>query len=213
MPARSGDLLSFWFGISRSDPAAVPERMQRWFGADPAFDAELRERFGELYAAARRQALSDWEQTPRGTLALILLLDQVPRNIFRGTPSAFAEDAAAQRLCLDGIAQGYDGALTPLERGFFYMPLQHAEHLNLQELSVSCFRRLLKESGEEWRPYLQGMLDYALEHRDVIARFGRFPHRNAILGRASTEEEERFLAAGAASYGQTLSKPAGERQA
>lgn len=213
MTARIGAILSFWFGLSRSDPSAVPERLQRWFGVDPAFDAQLRQEFGELYQAAVDQRLTAWEQTPRGTLALILLLDQVSRNIFRATPRAFAEDPVAQRLCLDGIAQGYDAMLGPMERGFFYMPLQHAENLNLQEQSVRCFRRLRDEAGEEWRPHLQGMLDYAVEHHDIIARFGRFPHRNAILGRVSTPEEEAFLAAGAASYGQSRLEPPREGQA
>lgn len=205
MPARIEAVLSFWFALSRTDPAAVPERLQRWFGADPAFDAEIRERFAGLRAQAIAGALSDWELTPRGCLALILLLDQFSRNIHRGEPAAFAEDAVAQRLTLEGMERGHDAILSPMERGFFYMPLQHAEQLHLQEESVRRYRALLDEAGEAWRPYIQGMLDYAVEHRDIIARFGRFPHRNAILGRETTAEEQAFLDAGAAHYGQRAS--------
>jgi uncharacterized protein (DUF924 family) len=203
MPARIEAILSFWFGLSRTDPDAVPERLQRWFRVDAEFDAQIRGQFSELHAAAAAGELSEWEQTPRGTLALILLLDQFSRNLFRGTPEAIAEDAVAQRLCLEGIERGHDEILSPMERGFFYMPLQHAEHLHLQEQSMRCYRALLQESAPEWRPHIQGMLDYAIEHRDIIQRFGRFPHRNAILGRRSTaEEEERLVAAGANNYGQ-----------
>ena len=202
MPARIEAILSFWFGLSRTDPAAVPERMQRWFGADPEFDEQRRQRFGDLYRQACAGEFSEWELTARGTLALILLLDQFSRNMFRGDPAAFAEDATAQRLCLEGVQRGHDAILTPLERGFFYLPLQHAEQPHLQEQSVRCYQCLLEEAGEEWRPHIQGMLDYAIEHRDIIARFGRFPHRNQILGRQSTPEEREFLAAGAADYGQ-----------
>lgn len=206
MPARIEAILSFWFGLSRTDPSAVPERLQRWFGVDAEFDAQIRRQFGELHTAAAAGELSEWEQTPRGTLALILLLDQFSRNLFRGTPEAFAEDAVAQRLCLEGIGRGHHEILAPMEQGFFYMPLQHAEHLHLQEQSVRCYRSLLQESAPEWRPHIQHMLDYAIEHRDIIQRFGRFPHRNAILGRQSTPEEEAFLEAGAADYGQAAAE-------
>lgn len=202
MPARIDGILSFWFGLSRNDPDIAEEMLPRWFSADQVVDAEVRAQFRPVYDAAVAGRLTSWEQTSRGTLALILLLDQFARNMFRGTPQAFAEDAIAQRLCLEGVEQRLDANLSPVERGFFYMPLQHAEILHLQDLSVEQYERLLRESEEPWKPLVRGMLKYACEHRDIIRRFGRFPHRNAILGRQSTAEERDFLADGGPDYGQ-----------
>lgn len=202
MAARMEAVLSFWFGLSRNDPAIAEQMMPRWFASDPALDAELRAQFRPLYADAAHGELAVWEQTARGTLALILLLDQFPRNMFRGTPLAFAEDAVAQRLCLEGIAAGFDDQLSPIERGFFYMPLQHAEIEHLQDTGVHHYERLLRECEPAWKQLVRGMLNYACEHRDIIRRFGRFPHRNAILGRESTAEERDFLRDGGPDYGQ-----------
>ncbi len=203
MPARIEGILSFWFEDSRSDPERALAMMARWFEPDPTFDAEIRDRFGSLYQEAVAGELSGWEQTARGSLALIILLDQFSRNIHRGRPQAFAQDAAAQRLCLDGIEQNLDEMLSPVERGFFYLPLQHAENAHLQDVSVQQYERLLQQCQSAWRPLAQGMLDYAREHRDIIRRFGRFPHRNAILGRQSTPAEQEFLARGGPDYGQS----------
>jgi uncharacterized protein (DUF924 family) len=202
MPARIDEILSFWFGYSRNDPAVAQQLVPRWFTADPALDAEIRSRFAPVYAAAVAGELAGWEQTARGTLALIILLDQFSRNMYRGQPRAFAEDTVAQRLCLDGIEQELDVPLSPVERGFFYMPLQHSEIAHVQELSVRQYEQLLQSSEPAWQPLLRSMLDYACEHRDIVHRFGRFPHRNAILGRASTAEELAFLAEGGPDYGQ-----------
>lgn len=202
MPARIEAVLTFWFGLSRTEPAAVRDNYPRWFGADAATDAEIAERFGELYQQAVAGALSAWEQTPRGALALIILLDQFSRSLYRRRPEAFAMDPVAQRLCLDGLRLGHDEVLSPLERAFFYMPLQHAEFAHLQDLSVERYEALVRGADEAWREALQGFLDYAREHRDIIHRFGRFPHRNRVLGRTSTPAEEAFLAGGASSYGQ-----------
>jgi uncharacterized protein (DUF924 family) len=204
MPARIDGVLSFWFGFSRNDPSAAEEMLPRWFSTDPALDAEIRAQFRPVYHAAIVGELASWEQTARGTLALILLLDQFARNMFRGTPRAFAEDAVAQRLCLEGMEQGLEADLSPVERGFFYMPLQHAEIAHLQDLSVEQYQRLLRDCEQEWKPLVRGMLRYACEHRDIIRLFGRFPHRNAVLGRQSTAEERDFLSDGRPDYGQGL---------
>lgn len=204
MPARIDEILSFWFDDSRNDPAAAQQMVARWFSADPALDDEIRRRFASFYRAAVAAELTEWEQTARGSLALIIVLDQFSRNMFRGQPQAFAEDAVAQRLCLDGIEQQLDALLGPAEQGFFYMPLQHAENAYLQDVSVRQYEQLLQQSDAAWRPLLQGMLDYAREHRDIIHRFGRFPHRNAILGRPSTPAELAFLAQGGPDYGQKV---------
>lgn len=202
MPARIEGVLSFWFGLSRNDPARAEEMLPRWFSAEPVLDAEIRAQFRPLYDQAIAGDLAEWEQTARGVLALILLLDQFPRNMFRGKPQAFAGDAMSQRLCLDGIEQGLDEQLSPVERGFFYMPLQHAEIEHVQDVSVQQYERLLRESEPEWKPLIRGMLKYAHEHRDIIRRFGRFPHRNGVLGRQSTAEENDFIRDGGPDYGQ-----------
>ena len=184
MIATPDDVLAYWF-------APGPERTARWFRGDAATDADVRGRFASTLESATRGELDGWTATPRGRLALIVVLDQFSRTVHRGTPRAFAQDARALALCLDGLACGEDRALAPDERAFFYLPLEHAEDAAMQARSVACFEALAAEA-----PGAAGFLDYAHEHRDVIARFGRFPHRNTILGRCSTPDEEAFLAAG-----------------
>lgn len=195
----------FWFGKGPPARADVDERGPLWFGGSPRqreLDAEIRIRFGGLLERAARGDLDAWADSPRRRLSLILLLDQFPRNVHRGTARAFAYDEQALGLALSGMQSGADAALDPIERMFFYMPLQHAESLDVQEESVAAFRRLLTESPEELRPTLQNALDYAVAHRDLVRRFGRFPHRNAALGRTSTTEEESYLAGDAQRFGQ-----------
>jgi uncharacterized protein (DUF924 family) len=173
------DILKFWFS------ELTPEQ---WFRYGKALDGAVRARFGALLERARRGELEDWAKTPSGRLALIILLDQFSRHIFRGTPDAFAADAKAVALTLDGIALGMDAALpTSAQRLFFHMPLMHAEDGNLQALCVEKLAAL--GDGE----IAEGAQAAAREHAEVIARFGRFPHRNGILGRASTPEEEAFI--------------------
>jgi uncharacterized protein (DUF924 family) len=180
------DVLRFWF--------EGDDRFRVWFGADPAFDAECRERFGVAVEAAAQGRHAEWAATARGRLALVILLDQMPRNIFRGSGRAFAYDEAARALVLEGLDRGDDGALSAVERGFFYLPLEHAEDAGLQALSVRCFTRLHEEAPAAERGMTASFLDYAERHRRVIERFGRFPHRNVLLGRESTPEERAFLA-------------------
>jgi uncharacterized protein (DUF924 family) len=163
---------------------------KQWFtDGGPELDERVRARFGALVAAARRGALDHWATSPRGRLALILVLDQFPRHLFRGTADAFASDARAQALTREGIDAGMDEELTLAERQFFYLPLMHAEDREVQALSVERFTAL--------RDAAQAALGFAVDHRDVVARFGRFPHRNAALGRASSAEEQAFLASDA----------------
>lgn len=174
-------ILDFWFGAPDSDAYGKPR--EAWFKADEAFDAGIRQRFeaalGEA-AAGAHNALSD---TPEGALALTILLDQFPRNIYRGTPRAFAFDPQALAVARTALAAGHDQAVAPFQRAFLYLPFEHSESLADQERSVALFEALGDENG----------LDYAVRHRDIIARFGRFPHRNAILGRESTPAELSFL--------------------
>lgn len=183
-------VLSFWFGRPGAPPLA---NAARWFSADPAFDAEVRSRFEGLVERAAAGELEAWRETPPGALALVLTLDQFPRNIHRGTPRAFACDAAALDVCLDALARRFDRALTPVERWFLYLPLEHSENLAHQERSVALFEELHASAEPGLAAALAEAADYARRHRDVIARFGRFPHRNAILGRATTPEEAAFL--------------------
>ena len=200
-------VLDFWFADAPKSAAALAERMKFWFGMDTAAETRaqdelIRSRFAALDDQALRGELESWNESPRGRLALILVLDQLPRNIHRGTARAFAGDAAALALTLEGIKSGADRLLDACERVFFYMPLQHAESLAMQEKAVEMFGSLVRAADDEQRAFVESCVPYARVHRDLIRRFGRFPHRNAILGRESTAAERAYLAAGAPDFGQ-----------
>ena len=176
------DVLDFWFGPT---PLAV---RREWFIKDPVFDEAIRTRFGALVEQALAGPLR-WRDEPLSHLAAVIVLDQFPRNLFRGQARAFAGDPHALALALEMLEVGDDLKLPPLQRWFAYLPLEHAESLSVQERCVALFEDL---AGAD--PALAGALDYAERHRDVIRRFGRFPHRNAALGRDSTAEERAYLA-------------------
>jgi uncharacterized protein (DUF924 family) len=178
---RVAAILGFWFGDR-------DEARKEWYAADPAFDAALRARFLVDEAAAAAGRLDPWMAERDPCLALILLLDQVPRNIHRGTPTAFASDARARAVADHAIARGFDQALSPVRRAFVYLPFMHSEALADQERCVALHAAMEPDGGPD------SGLDFARRHRAIIARFGRFPHRNAILGRQSKEEETAFLA-------------------
>lgn len=186
-------VLGFWLGDCGVDGAIDPTRRKMWFKDGPKHDAEIRERFGRLHERASRGSLDGWAATARGRLALIVVLDQFSRHIHRGTAQAFAQDPAAQKLALEGIDEGADLKLAPVEQSFFYLPFEHAEDRALQARSVECYERLVLAVAPAWRKDYQGFLDHARRHRAVIERFGRFPHRNAALGRPSTPDEIAFL--------------------
>jgi uncharacterized protein (DUF924 family) len=187
-------VLDFWLGACGADGALDPGKRRMWFGDGRKYDAEIGARFGALYGRAAGGGLEEmWAESPRGRLALIILLDQFSRHIHRGSGSAFAQDPAAQRLAVDAIEHGLDRALIPAARSFFYLPLEHAEDISLQRLSVESFRRLCDDVAPPWRKDYESFLDYAQRHHDIIARFRRFPHRNDALGRESTPEEIEFL--------------------
>ena len=196
------EILEYWFGDTVRDPSRVPGRMGFWFGTDPARDAGMRERWGELVTAASEGKLDFWTRSARGRLAVLILLDQMRRNIYRGTAEAFRHDGRARYLMRDGVSRMMDLKLTPIERVFFYMPLQHSESLDNQELAVDRFLQLEREVASQQRDTFAGFRKYAQKHRDIVARFGRFPHRNAILGRRDTAEEAAWLAAGGERFGQ-----------
>jgi uncharacterized protein (DUF924 family) len=204
------EILDFWF-VPRAGEAVVNEETPHpyagrlshaekgdatprasvtrdvWFRKDDAFDHAIRQRFGDTIAAGLAGAFGEWCTTPRGSLARVVLLDQFTRNAFRGTPDAFAGDAAALATTEDAIERGFDQELEARERWFLYMPFEHSEALPVQERGVALFAALAAETG------LTDFLPYPERHRDIVRRFGRFPHRNEILGRASTPEEIAFL--------------------
>lgn len=180
------DILTFWFGRP-SEPGHTEPR-GRWFEKDPAFDAECARRFLDTCEKAAAGELRSWRDEPRSCLALLLLLDQFPRNLFRGTPRAFATDAQAREVARHALARGLDVSLPPVWRWFFYLPFEHSEDLHDQRLSLSLFETLALG-----HPPTAETLEYAQRHHDIIARFGRFPHRNTALGRESTPEEVAFL--------------------
>lgn len=195
------DVLEFWFdGIDRTTALPPDGVMGFWFGGDAAVDSEIRKRFDEAVHEAHEGGFSSWEQESRSRLALIVLIDQFSRNVFRDDPRAYAADDRAQKLCLEGIGKGHDRDLHPLERLFFYMPLEHAEDSALQAQCVDLMKSIRDDVPDEEKQAYDGLVDYAVRHQRVVDRFGRFPHRNEVLGRESTPEEIEFLASDAAPF-------------
>lgn len=179
------DILEFWFGLPGDE--GFGQSREAWWRKDPAFDAQIRSRYLDQYRRAVAGELDSMAQASEGALALILMLDQYSRNMFRGKPEAYASDEQALGLAHEALGAGFDQAVPPLWRGFFYMPFEHSETLADQDLSVSLFAALPVK--KEWDETMAA----AHRHREIIARFGRFPHRNEILGRESTPEEIEFL--------------------
>lgn len=179
------EVLDFWFGAPGS--AQHGQTRSEWFRRSEAFDSEIRARFTKTYEAAVRGDLAHWRAQPLSALALIIVLDQFPRNMFRGTALAFATDLLAQDVALHMVAEGYDQALKPVERHFVYLPFEHAEDMGMQREAVRLYETLRDD------PQSAEAIDYAHRHYAIIERFGRFPHRNAILGRPSTAAEIEFL--------------------
>ena len=185
-------------GSTASTPTPpTEERLRFWFQGGDAVDREIGVRFGDALPRAAAGKFNGWAATPRGRLALIVLLDQFSRNLYRGTERAFANDARALTLAREGIEQGHDQALEAVERLFFYLPFEHSEQIEDQQTSVRLYEELVRDA-----PHLRGALDEAINHRDLIERFGRFPHRNRALGRDATAEERRYLDETGKTYGQ-----------
>ena len=184
------DIHEFWFATLDEQGMSPPEQYALWFKSGPETDQLCGERFGHLVDAAIDGDLQPWESSDAGLVALIILLDQFPRNIYRGTPRAFAGDSRAVALAQHCIAHGHHQRLPAIHQVFLYLPLEHSENLDVQEECVELFRQLTEVTGLE---AMTGYARYADAHREVIARFGRFPHRNAILGRESTPLELEYL--------------------
>jgi uncharacterized protein (DUF924 family) len=196
----AGDILEYWFGTGDWTADRLAERTTFWFGGNGAAaaavrDAEIRTRLEPLLERASRGEFASWASSPKRRLALMLLFDQVPRNAYRGTAAAFAFDREALALAVEGLQLAADAALHPIERIFFYLPLEHAESLEAQDAAIGAFARLVAEAPADLRDYCAYTAGYARKHRDVIALFGRFPHRNALLKRENTPEEQAWLEA------------------
>ena len=191
---RAAAVLDWWIGPAPQDATWLDARQRLWFRGGSEVDARIADEFGDAMQAAADGQLDAWARSPADWLALLILLDQFPRNRFRDDARAFAQDARALRLAREGIAQGHDQRLPPAWRMFAYLPFEHAEELSAQERSVALFENLQREA-EPWNAdVLRGWLDYARRHREPIARFGRFPHRNRALGRDTTAAEAEWLA-------------------
>ncbi len=181
------EVLEFWFADT-DEP-----NFGTWFSKDPNFDSEIEEKFGDAVERAIAGGFKEWEDDPESLLALVILLDQFTRNIYRDTPRAFAGDARALQLARLAMSRGMDERLPVTRRAFLYMPLEHAESHEAQEESIAAFDALLRDAGEKTRGMAEAFLDYAQKHKAIIDRFGRYPHRNEILGRETTPEEAEFL--------------------
>jgi uncharacterized protein (DUF924 family) len=197
-------VLDFWFAGTGMDSPRVDSRMDRWFGVDEDFDRQIREEFGDLVQQASANKLMDWADTPEGCLALIILLDQFRRNIYRGSAEAFTLDHVALKLCIDRTIAGDHKKLDAMQRLFFFMPLQHAESVPVQIKSVGIFQALAEDSTDTMRETFLTAAQFAELHHDIVVEFGRFPHRNDILGRQNTDAEATFIAGDVPNFGQSL---------
>lgn len=194
------ELLEFWFGTAVDEAVVIAEKADLWWSKDPVHDRLCKQRFADALVAARGGELDEWADSARGRLALIILLDQISRSLHRDSAEAFAGDDRARSLAAGGIERRQDRDLRYCERVFFYLPFMHSENLNDQEQSVGLYRGLLAAAPSSLEEQFSGNLDYAIAHRDLIQRFGCFPHRNAVLGRESSAEELAYLAEPAAGF-------------
>jgi len=196
------NIIGFWFGQACESPAAALERNAFWFGSDAAVDQQIWELYADAVTDAGAGYYADWAESAAGRLALIILLDQFPRNIFRGTAEVFRYDAKALELAGQGVTLSQLAGLTVPEQAFFLMPYQHSEDAAVQNAGVALYSAMVDEAADEWRDVAAGYRDFAAQHRDIIVEYGRFPHRNNVLGRSSTPAEDGYLAGGGATFGQ-----------
>jgi uncharacterized protein (DUF924 family) len=195
-------ILQFWFGDAADDPVKARARESFWFGASAKADRTIRERFLPTIEAAGRGELSAWLNDPRSALALIVALDQFPLNAWRGTAKAYDFATAALDAAKRAVAAGHPVRLTPVENAFLILPYQHSESIGDQRESVRLSTEFLNAAPPGWQLLMERYLWFARQHHDIIERFGRFPHRNRVLGRASTQEELDYLASGGPTFGQ-----------
>jgi len=200
--ARIEEILAFWFKEQELSAPQIDRRMDIWFGEDTVFDHEIEKRFADDVDKACDGKLDHWAAQPHGRLALIILIDQFRRNIHRNTANAFSKDRLALKLCVEGAMEKKDKGLTPIQRVFFYMPLQHAESAKVQAKSVALYDRLAESVSPTYQETFLTVAQFAELHKDIVDQFGRFPHRNKLLGRANTPEEDEYLAGDSPDFGQ-----------
>ena len=193
---------AFWLGESQSSPEAGLARKDWWYRGGEIVDNEIRARFGQYVELACQRKLMDWAESGDSALAAILLLDQFTRNIYRHTPAAYGGDACALEIVKAVVAKGLDHEMHPVSRIWLYHPFHHSEQLVEQDTGLSLLEQLKASSSDEWQPYMQHSINGWTCHRNIVARFGRFPHRNEVLSRESTEEELAFMSKGAEAFGQ-----------
>lgn len=196
----SSEVLKVWFGEDLETPQSIAERSRLWFAPDPTFDGLIRQRFEMLPDRALRGELTGWTEAAQPTLALVIVLDQFPRNLYRDSARSFAYDSAALSVLREALSRDLDGELHPLEAAFLYLPLEHAEDRASQAQCVSLFRKLVERAPAQLSDRFEAFVEYAERHRAVIEQFGRFPHRNSALGRRSTPEELRYLESGGETF-------------
>ena len=195
-------ITKFWLADSESDPSAADGRRDWWYRGGATVDGEIRQRFGELVERAIDDAFADWERTPSGSLALILLLDQFTRNLYRHTPAAYAGDARAFEVVSRAIEMGLDSDMHPVSRIWLYHPFHHSESVALQDRGLASLNELHREAPSSWGAYITRSIEGWTRHRNIVAEYGRFPHRNAVLGRVSSAAEERYLEGKPDAFGQ-----------
>lgn len=200
--ARIEAILTFWFQEHELSAPQIDGRMDTWFGEDPLFDEQIAHQFAGDVEKASAGELDHWAAEPRGRLALILLIDQFRRNIYRNRPEAFEKDKVALKLCVEGAMEKKDKGLSPIERVFFYMPLQHAESRKVQQKSCEIYNKLAEAVSPTYRETFETVAQFAELHADIVQQYGRFPHRNRILNRKNTPEEDQYLAGDAPTFGQ-----------
>jgi uncharacterized protein (DUF924 family) len=198
-------ILSFWFKEHSLSAPQIDRRMEIWFSEDPVFDHEIEKEFANEVVKACKGELDHWGCSSHGRLALIILIDQFRRNMHRNTARAFSKDKLALKLCVQGAVEKKDQGLTPIQKVFFYMPLQHAESRKVQAKSVELYRRLAETVSPTYRETFMTVAQFAELHKDIIDRFGRFPHRNKLLKRENTPEENEYLAGDSPTFGQSAS--------
>jgi uncharacterized protein (DUF924 family) len=195
------EIVEFWFGDALASAERAKLRAKLWFSKNDEFDREIESRFGALPESAARGELDEWRGQAGSALALVLIVDQFPRNLFRGSSRSFEFDPLAREVALEAISRDFDKLLHPLQSSFLYLPLEHAEEIELQERSVQLFEQLFARAPMDLHDLFGSFADYARRHRDIVRRFGRFPHRNGVLGRPSTPEEVAYLESGGDRFG------------
>jgi len=193
---------AYWFGSGTDWLQIIADNRRRWFEKGQQLDAQISSRFKVALTSAHQGAFDAWQHSAVGIMALILLLDQFPRHIFRGQAEAFSSDAKALQICLAGMDAGIDATLSPVQQSFYYLPLEHAEDLAMHDRCIEVLTQRLGEAAAEFKPYLTNSLEYVHRHRKIIARFGRYPHRNDVLDRVSSKEEQDYLGGSADRFGQ-----------